>query len=147
MGQQRARPFRLMTARQLAFHHQVGPARPWELYRSGTTRFTPPVAIDLYDSMLRSIDQPASCTDFAIQLLAKWKQAEMTSPVRRCLRQLLRAHVCDVDLHVMPHETVRHHVEETTPVGAQQVPSIISQNERPFKEKRDYRAEARDVSR
>jgi hypothetical protein len=29
-------------------------------------RITPPVAIDLYDSMLRSIDQPASCTDFAI---------------------------------------------------------------------------------
>jgi hypothetical protein len=68
----------------------------WELYRSRTTRITPPVAIDLYDRVLRSIDQPASCTDFAIP----------------CLRQLLRAHICDVDLPVMPHETVRHHLQE-----------------------------------
>jgi hypothetical protein len=62
---------------------------------------TPPVAIDLYDSVLRSIDRPASCADFAM-----------------CLRQLLAAHICDVDLFVMPHGTVRHHVEEMpTPVG------------------------------
>jgi hypothetical protein len=35
-----------------------------------------------------------------------------------CLGPLLRAHVSDVDLPVMQHETVRHHVEEMpTPVG------------------------------
>jgi hypothetical protein len=31
---------------------------------------TPPVAIDLYERMLRSIDQPASPTDFAIRVFA-----------------------------------------------------------------------------
>jgi hypothetical protein len=41
-----------------------------ELYRSGTTRITPPVAIDLYDSTLRSTDQPASGTAFAVRVLA-----------------------------------------------------------------------------
>jgi hypothetical protein len=41
----------------------------WDLYRAGTTRITPPVTIDLYDKMLRSIDQPASCMDFAIPLV------------------------------------------------------------------------------
>jgi hypothetical protein len=35
-----------------------------------------------------------------------------------CLRELVRAHPCDGDLCVMPHETARHHVEEMpTPVG------------------------------
>jgi hypothetical protein len=52
----------------LMVHPQTEHVR--ELYRSGTTRITPPVAIDLYVSMLRSTDQPASCTDFAVRVLA-----------------------------------------------------------------------------
>jgi hypothetical protein len=51
----------------------------WELYRSATTRITPPVAIDLEDSMLRSIDQPASWTDFAIRVFISF--FGLTSPM------------------------------------------------------------------
>jgi hypothetical protein len=67
----------------------------WELYCPGTTRVKPPAAIDLYDSALRSIDQPAS--DFAIPV---------SSPASSASR---------LDLPVMPHETVRHHGEEMPP--------------------------------
>jgi hypothetical protein len=67
-----------------------------QLYRSGTTRITPPVAIDLH----------AACCGASTN-----RRRARTSPFP-CLRQLLRARDCDVDLSVMPHETVRHYVEE-----------------------------------
>jgi hypothetical protein len=81
-------------------HPQTEHAR--DLYRSRTTRISPPVAIDLYDSVLRIIDQLASCTDFAIPA------SSPASSGSRLRRRSLR----------MPHETVRHHVEEMPrPVG------------------------------
>jgi hypothetical protein len=42
-----------------------------------------------------------------------------------CLCQLLRAHICDVDLPVMPHETVRHHAEEMPTSDASQDPARL----------------------
>jgi hypothetical protein len=54
-----------------------------------------PVAIDAYDSVLRSIDQPAS-----------------RSSSFPCLRELFRTHVSDVDLRVMSHGDRAHHLEE-----------------------------------
>jgi hypothetical protein len=81
-------------------HSQTEHAK--DLCRSRTTRIIPPVATDLYDSVLRIIDQLASCTDCAIPA------SSPASSGSRLRRRSLR----------MPHETVRHHVEEMPrPVG------------------------------
>jgi hypothetical protein len=50
----------------------------------------------LYWSIERSIEQPASWADFAILVFC----------------QPFRTHVSDIDLRVLLHDPVRHHVEE-----------------------------------
>jgi hypothetical protein len=82
----------------------------WQLRRSGTMRITRPVAIDLYDSTVRSIDQLASCTDFAIPVSSpafsgsrlRRRSPRNTARDRSRLRNLLPAPLkqCELSLHL-----------------------------------------------